>query len=44
MAITEWYTSKIPEDEHEAPFLVVHIPGIIVSKVYQNDSERLTKS
>ena len=43
MAITEWYTSKVPEDEHEAPFLVVHIPGIIVSKVHQNDSERLTK-
>ena len=43
MAITEWYTGKIPEDEHEAPFLVVHIPGIIVSKVSQIDSKRLTK-
>ena len=43
MAITEWYTSKIPEDEHEAPFLVVHIPGIIVSNVSLNESKRLTR-
>lgn len=27
VAVAERYTSKIPEDKHEAPFLIVHIPG-----------------
>ena len=43
MTITKRYTSEVPKDEHEAPFLVVYIPGNIVSEVPQNDSGRLTK-
>ena len=27
VAVAERHTSKVPEDQHEAPFLVVHVPG-----------------
>ena len=27
VAVAKWHTGKVPEDEHEAPFLVVHVPG-----------------
>ena len=27
VAVTERYTREVPEYEHEAPFLVVHIPS-----------------
>ena len=43
MTITKRYTGEVPKDKHEAPFLVVHIPGNIVSKVPQKDSGKLTK-
>ena len=26
VAVREWDPSQVPEDEHEAPFLVVHVP------------------
>ncbi len=28
MAIAERDSSEVPEDQHEAPFFVVHIPGV----------------
>ena len=31
MAIAERYARKVPENEHEAPLLVVHIPIIMFS-------------
>lgn len=33
MAVTERYTCEVPENEHKAPFLVVHIPIIDMSDV-----------
>ena len=27
VAIAEWHAGEVPEDQHEAPFLVVHIPS-----------------
>ena len=35
MTITKRYTSKVPKDKHEAPFLVVHIPRNIMSQAPQ---------
>jgi len=29
VAVAQWDTSEVPEDEHEAPFLVVHIPNLV---------------
>lgn len=26
VAVAQWYTGKIPENQHEAPFFVVHVP------------------
>lgn len=26
VAVAQWHTSQVPEDQHEAPFLVVHVP------------------
>jgi hypothetical protein len=26
VAVGQWYASKIPEDEHETPFLIVNVP------------------
>lgn len=31
MTIAERYAGKVPEDEHETPFLVVHVPTTIIS-------------
>lgn len=28
VAVGEGYARKVPEDEHEAPFLVVHVPEV----------------
>ena len=33
MAIAEWYTGKVPEDQHKTPLLIVHIPIIQISNV-----------
>lgn len=33
MAIRKGHACKIPEDEHETPFLVVHIPVLVRSDV-----------
>lgn len=27
VAIAQWNTGQVPEDEHESPFLVIHIPA-----------------
>lgn len=27
MAVSKWYTSHIPKDEHEAPLLMKHVPS-----------------
>lgn len=27
MAVAQWHAGKIPEDQHEAPFLIIHIPA-----------------
>src|SRR5271155_1595159 len=27
MAIAQWHSGHVPEDEHKTPFLVVHVPG-----------------
>ncbi len=26
VAVAEWHTGEVPEDEHEAPFLKIHVP------------------
>ena len=28
VAVAQRYTSKVPEDKHETPLLIVHVPGI----------------
>lgn len=32
MAVAERYTSQVPKNQHEAPFLVVHVPVTPVSE------------
>lgn len=34
VAIAERYTGQVPEDEHEAPFLKVHVPIIRVRRIH----------
>ncbi len=29
VTVAKWYTCEVPEDEHEAPFLVVHVPEVV---------------
>ena len=26
MTVAEWNTSEVPEDQHETPLLVIHVP------------------
>lgn len=46
VAVREGYTGHVPEDEHEAELLVVHVPSNRVSPVTQTSSRyaKLTRS
>lgn len=34
MAVAQWHAREVPENQHEAPFLIVHIPEIVSLSVF----------
>lgn len=35
VAVNHWYPGEVPEDQHESPFLIIHIPADCQSDVFE---------